>query len=652
MIRFLQTQGRFQKWMLGGILAFVSVMMCMYLVPGFLDAFSSNSSNPDVVATVGSHDVTGQEVTRVATNMVRRQFPRGAPPQLVSLFQDQAMQQLVVQRVFLNEAHRLGLDATDEELRSELQHGPFSDQLFPDGNFIGADGYRNWVQAATNLSVDQFEKLTKESITIGKLVSVVQGGATVSPDAVKAEYVKQNTKAKIDYAYFTLEDISKSINPSDTELKAYYEKSAKMLENTIPEQRKARYILIDAANLPGTKVTDDDLKSYYQQHQDEFRVQASAQVRHILIGTGAPGAKPDQKAIDAAKAKAEDILKQLKGGAKFADLAKKNSEDPGSKDKGGELGTIIKGQTVKPFEDAVFSAKVGDIVGPVQSEFGFHIIQVEQRTDPHLKSLDEVKAQIVPIVARQKSSAAAQQLASTVQTQARTESIDKAAAANSLQVVNTDWFDRNASLPGIGNVPAFMDAVFTTSVNGPSTAVQIPQGWAIVQAIDKHAPRTPTFDEAKARLAANYKQERAQMVLKQKGQELADKAHSLHNLKDAAKQLNATFKTSDLITPTQSVADLGVLGNLADISAMKPGEISNAVEAGRSVAVLSLVEKQMPSDEDFAKNKDQIREQLLDQKRNELLQVYVSNLKDKMEKDGKIKIFQKNLDRLSKNAAE
>ena len=649
MIRFLQTKGATQKILLVGFLGLICITMVMYLVPGFNDAFNA-SSNPDVVAKVGSHEITGTEVNRVANNLVRRQFPRGAPPQLAALFQDQAMQQLVIQRVFLNEAHRLGLDATDEELRHELQHGPYADQLFPEGNFVGKAGYENWVQSATGLTVARFEELTKESITIQKLISVIQGGATVAPQDVKTEYLRANTKVKVDYAYFTLDQLAKTAQPSESELKAFYEKSQDQLKNTIPERRKARYIVIDAANLPGAKVTDADLESYYKQHQDEFRVQGGAQVRHILISTGAPGSTPDQKTIADAKAKAEDVIKQLKAGAKFADLAKKYSGDPGSKDKGGELGTITKGQTVKPFEDAVFSAKVGDIVGPVQTEFGFHIIQVESRTEPHLKSLDEVKAQIAPIVARQKGSAVAANLANKVQTQARTEGFEKAASSNGLQVMNSDFIDRNSSLPGIGNSPAFNDAVFTGAVNSPAVTVQIPQGYAVVQSTEMQPARTPTFDEAKARLSQELAQQKAQSLLQQKTQELADKAHSLHNLKEAAKQLGAEFKSSDLVTPTQQVPELGVLGNLIDATTMKEGEISNAIPAGRTGAVIQMMQKQAPSEDDFAKNKDQYREQLLDQKRGELLQVYVSSLRDRMEKDGKIKIYQKNLERLSKNS--
>jgi peptidyl-prolyl cis-trans isomerase D len=648
MIRFLQTQGRTQKVLLVGFLGLICITMVMYLVPGFNDAFNS-SANPDVVAKVGSHEVTGQEVQRVSSNMVRRQFPKGAPPQLANIFQDQAAQSLIVQSIFITEAKRLGLEATNDELQKELQHGAFADQLFPDGNFIGKDQYTAWVQNNTGLTVPKFEELVKEDLSIRKLRTVIESGATVSPVDVKTEFLRNSTKVKIDYAFFTLEDVAKSIKPSDSELKAYYEKNAEQLKNAIPEQRKARYIAIDAANIPGAQVTDADLQAYYKQHQDEFRVQKTAKVRHILIAAGAQGSTPDQKTLDAAKAKAEDVLKQIKAnnGATFAALAKKYSDDPGSKDKGGEYPPFSPGQTDPAFDSAIFNGKVGEFQGPVKTQFGYHIIQVLDRTEPHLRPLEEVKAQITPILAREKMHAQADQLANTIQTQARTQGLDKAAAEHGLKVSETDFFAKGS--PQGATSPQFEDFVFNNKPNSPPTSVQTPQGWAVVQTTDVKPPRTPSFEEAKAQLAARYSQERAQAMLGQKTQELADKAHLSHNLKEAAKQLGATFKSSDFVTPSQQVPDLGVLGQIADVSAMKPGEISNAINTGRSGAVIALVDKQIPSDDEFAKNKDQFREQLLGQKRNELLEVYVTTLRDKMEKNGQIKIYQKNLDRLSKN---
>ncbi len=186
----------------------------------------------------------------------------------------------------------------------------------------------------------------------------------------------------------------------------------------------------------------------------------------------------------------------------------------------------------------------------------------------------------------------------------------------------------------------------------PPTAIPTQQGWIVAQCTEEKPARTPTFEEAKAQLAQQYGRERAQALLAQKTQELADKAHALHNLKDAAKQLNATFKSSDLVAPTQQVPDLGVLGNLIDVTAMKVGEISGPINAGQNGAVIALVDKQVPSDSDYEKNKDSVRGQLLEAKRNAVLEVYLTQLKDNMEKSGKIKVFQKNMERLASTNGE
>ena len=141
-------------------------------------------------------------------------------------------------------------------------------------------------------------------------------------------------------------------------------------------------------------VTAADLEKYYKDHQEQFKVPDRVKVRHILIKTPSvlPGAKPDEKAVAEARKKAEDILKQVKSGGNFAELAKKNSDDPGSKAAGGELGWIVKGQTVPEFEKAAFSLDKGQTSDLVQTTYGFHIIQTEEKDVAHQKTLAEVKA--------------------------------------------------------------------------------------------------------------------------------------------------------------------------------------------------------------------------------------------------------------------
>lgn len=649
MIRFLQTPGRLQKTLLIGFLAIICIMMVVTLVPGGIlgDTFGGSAN---AVAKVGSREVTLQEVQTQARMIARQQFPRGnVPEQVMPFFYQRAAEGLVMQDIFLTEANRLGLTATDEELRNTFQHGPFAQQFFPEGQFIGADAYKNFVQTQFQMSVPQFEEAVKKDLTMTKLRNLIEGSVTVSQADVADLWKRQNTKAKVGYAIFSVEQLAKGVNPSDAELRAFYEKNQQQFANSIPEERKAQYIMIDAAKLAEAKPTADDLQTYYKQHQDEFRVPESVTARHILIATAQPGssAQPDQKTIDAARAKADDIAKQARSGANFADLAKKYSDDPGSKNSGGELGQVRRGQTVPEFEQAAFGAKKGDIAGPVKTQYGFHIIQVQEKTDAHVKPLEEVRAQIEPIIARQKAQGAAEQLARKVESQARTMGLDKAAAENRLQVTTTGFFTRGDSLPGIGSSPQFMDFAFGQKPMAPPTAVATPQGFVVAQVADVKPARTPSFDEVKTKIAEELRREKAQSMLAQKTQELSDKARSMHDLKAAAAQTGAVYKTSDLVTPDQQIPELGALGSIVDIAAMKPGEISGAVPAGRNGAVIQVLEKQEPAMSEFDKAKDSIREALLQRKRSEVLEVYMSSLRDRMEKAGKVKIYENRLKQLT-----
>ncbi len=196
--------------------------------------------------------------------------------------------------------------------------------------------------------------------------------------------------------------------------------------NSIPGKVKAKYILIDTNQLAEKiEVTPAEVQQYYKQHEDDYRLPETVTVRHILIKAPTPDSngKVDQKAVDAAKAKAEDIDKQLKGGASFADLAKKYSDDPGSAKDGGLLPPLTRGRTVPEFEQAAFNTPVGQTTGIVRTNYGFHIIHVEAKQEPRLKPLAEVKIEIEPVLKKQKAAAEAQTVASAVQALARTDGI-------------------------------------------------------------------------------------------------------------------------------------------------------------------------------------------------------------------------------------
>src|SRR6185369_12982474 len=656
MIRFLQTPGPIKKIVLSSILLIFCGAMVITLIPGGLGS-NLNLGGPGqgVVAKVGDQDVTHTEVVRQAQVMLRQQFPRGNAKagQLLPFFTSRAAEQLITQKALVVEAGRMGLRATDEDLRDELQHGLYAATLFPGGKFIGQEAYEGLLQNA-DLSVPQFEEGVKQDILVRKLRNLVAASASVDDPAVRQEFEKRNTKIKFQYAVISEADIRKGIHPTDAELKAFYERNKATYNNSIPEKRKVTYAIIDTSRIASnTQVTQSDLQSYYNQHQDEYRVPEQVNVRHILIKSPAPGAdgKVDQKADDAAKAKAEDILKRIKAGGNFADLAKKYSEDPGSAKNGGSLSWIGKGRTVPEFEKAAFSLPKGGTSDVVKSSYGYHIIHVDDKQEAHVKSLDEVKPQIEAVLRQQKAARAAEGEANAFVTQARTSGLDKAASAKGLQVTTTDFVSRTDSLPGIGNSPQFMEAAFAQTAKSAPDMIQIPQGFVIYQVLDIKPPATPTFDEIRSRVEEEFKNQRATELLGQKTQELADRAKAEHDLKKAAKELGATVKTSDLVDPNGQVPDIGSMTGPASAAfSLKQGEISGPINSGSNGAVLQVLEKQQPSDTDFAAKKDEVRDALLQQKQNELFGLFVTNLRQQMEKAGKIKINQEEMKGLSRTA--
>jgi len=658
MIRFLQTPGPIKKFVLGGILVVICVSMAWYVLPGGggTSVFGSNTPQKGVVASVAGEDVTTLEVQKQAQQMVQQQFPRGGAQanMLMPFFAQRAADNLINEKVMLSEANRMGLQVSDAEVREELEHGPYAATFFPGGKFIGDEEYKNLL-GSHDLTPPQFEHLVGNGILERKLEKLVASSATVTDAEVRQQFEKENTKVKFEYAVIKKDDILKSLHPAEAELKAFYDRNKQTYVNSIPEKRQLKYVVLDNTKmLAQTQVTQQDLASYYDQHRDEYRVPEQVNVRHILFKTPAPGPdrKVDQKAVDAARAKAEDVLKQVKAGGNFADLAKKYSEDTTAKE-GGALGWIGRGKTVPEFEKAAFSLPKGGNSDLVKSNFGFHIIHVDDKQEAHVKTLDEVKSQIEPLIKQQKAGEAAQHAADQLLADSKSTSLEKAAAAKGLQVISTDLVTSKDTLPGIGSDPQFMTAAFGQAPNSPPDEVQLHQGWAIYQVTAVKPPATPTFEEIRSRVEQEFKNERAAQLLTQKTQELSDRAKADHDLKKAAKELGATNKTSDLVLPDGQVPDIGSMTGPAAVAfTLKPGEISGPINSGDNGAVLTVTDRQAPTEQDFAAKKDQIRETLTQKKQNEAFGLYLETLRQNLEKSGKIKINQAELQTLTRSRTE
>jgi peptidyl-prolyl cis-trans isomerase D len=327
MIRFLQKPGPMKKIVLGGLLVIVCVMMVITLIPGGLLDFGGGSlTTQGVLAKIGNEEVTEQQVRQQARLMAKQQFQGNVPDALMPYLMQRAAQSLIVQKAVVYEADKMGLGVNDNELRDYLHQGQMGDMLFPEGKFIGDQAYQQFISTNFNIGVQEFEQEVKAEIAQRKLLATIGSAISISDKDIREEVRHLDTKVKFEYAVLTLDDIKKQIHPSDAELKAFYEQNKQQYVNSIPEKVKAKYILIDTKKLEDeVKVTPEEVQQYYKQHQDDYRLAETVTVRHILIKTPTADAsgKIDQKAVDAARAKAEDVQKQLKAGTSFAELATK-----------------------------------------------------------------------------------------------------------------------------------------------------------------------------------------------------------------------------------------------------------------------------------------------------------------------------------------
>ncbi|MGD0987335.1 MAG: peptidylprolyl isomerase [Candidatus Sulfotelmatobacter sp.] len=657
MIRFLQTEGPVKKIVLSGLLLLICAAMAITLIPGGLGNDLAGTPGKGVVAKVDGEDISTDEVREAARGMLQQQGAQlGAnAAMLLPFFAQRAADQLVDRQALVAEAGHLGFKATPEEVKDELQHGQYSQIFFPNGTFIGQAEYQSLLQQH-NLTPTMFEEDVRKGILISKLQALITGSASVSDAAIRQQFDKENTKIKFEYAVFKQDEIKKGLHPTTEELKAYYDSHQKSYANSIPEKRKVKYVAIDLAKIEsGVQVSREELQAYYDQHRDQYRVAEQAKVSHILIKTPLPGpdGKVDDKGVAEAQARAADLLKQIKGGANFEDLARKFSEDPGSAKEGGSLGWIPKGRTVPEFEKAAFSLPKGQISDLVKTSYGFHIIRVDDRQAAHQKTIDEVKDQIEPILKQQKAQQIAQKEAEDLAQAAKTKGLDAAAAAKGIPVVTADFFARKDVVPGLGASTQFMDAVFTAAEKSPAQMAATSQGFAVFELLAVKPQSTPTFEEVRTKVQEQFENERANVLLSQRAQELSDHAKAGHDLKKAAKELGAELKTSEFVGPDGQVPDLGSMtGQAAVAFSMKPGEISGPIISGANGVVLAITDVQAPSEADFAAKKDQIRDQLLQSKEQELFQLFVTNLRDQMQKSGKIKINQDELKTLTRTGSE
>ena len=347
MLRSIQQRdldrNRWVKITMAVILGILILTMVITLLPGLMSG-TADGTSPDAIASIGGQNITAVDFQQRFSQATRNQT---IPQMLRGAYAKQVLDDMIFQRALEFEGDRLGIRVTPDEETDRIK------EILPSvfsGNTWLKDQYATEVQTRLGMSVQEFETALRDPMLRKKSRTLVTDGVTVSPADIAQEFRWRNEKVKIEYALIKPADLAASIHPTDADLSAWFTQNASRYQ--VPERRSARYALLDLGKLRASvQVGDDTLRAYYNAHLDEYKVENRVHAEHILFKTIG---KTDAEVAEI-RQKAEDTLKQAKHGANFEDLAKKYSEDDGTKPKGGDLGWIVEGQTVPEFQQAAFS---------------------------------------------------------------------------------------------------------------------------------------------------------------------------------------------------------------------------------------------------------------------------------------------------------
>jgi peptidyl-prolyl cis-trans isomerase D len=580
------------------------------------------------VATVDGDKILADEVQQQA-DVMRRTYQNVYGPQANELLKhinlrEQALEQVINQRLVAREAKRLGLQVSNTDLRRTIA----AERAFQFGGQFDMQTYEA-VLAENGMTPPEFESLRRTELTMKLLLDMVTQAVLLSDAQARQAYDQRNEKIVLAYLEVPSADFITQIHTTDAQVQKFYQDNGEMFRE--PERVKVDYILYDPIKL-GEKVvfTDKEIADFYKQKLNTlFSYPERVRAQHILIAV-APDA-PAQ-AREKAKAKAESILKQLDRGADFSKLAAQYSDDPGSRDHGGDLGFFERGQMIKPFEDAAFSLKPGQLSAVVGTRFGYHIIKVNEVKPAHTDTLAEAKPRIVESLrarAGQKAAIAAQR--EDLGAALGGAKLKDLAAKHGLEVATTPMFANGQQIPNIERNPDFTSTAFKLGKGEVAAVNGRESGLFLIQLVDRDPAHIPPLkkiedsvrDALVRREAEDQARIRAESLIKQiknaaDFNKVAGTSHlTIHKTDPFDRSSNTVPTIGDFPEVTQAVGDIAPV----------PGVIPRLMVQSGNYYIIELLSRQFPTADQWTKAAPGFKNELLESMRDQAWENFINGLK-------------------------
>lgn len=636
MFDLFRSRSKAVRYLLGAMLLMVAVMMVITLIPGYS---TGGGTDPQVVAEIGGEALTLNQVQLFVQAQIQN---RSIPREMAAVLVPQVADEMIMSYAVAYQSERMGFQVSEADLAGAIRSS--LPQLFEGDRFAGEQAYAATL-AQQNMSIQQFESTLRKQLLVSKLRSLVIEGIVVSPQDVVSEFHRKNDKVKIEYVAISPAKYLSEVVVKPEEIQDYFGKNRTGFQ--IPEKRSARVVIIDEAKVSqSVTVPDSELRQAYELNKDAYRLPERVRVRHILLKTTD---KPKTE-VDKLKARAEELVKQIRQGADFADLARKNSEDPASAVKGGDLDWIGRGQTVKAFEETAFTLKPKETSNVITTEYGFHVLQVLEKQEAKLRPFEEVKAQL----AEERKKQLVYGTVQTLSDQARAalgkdpQAAEKVARDLNLEVARADKIGPGDLIPTIGVSRDLEDAIASLRKGEVSPIVLVgPNKLAVAVVTEVFPAHQAELAEVEGQIRERLTAQRAGQVVEERAREVLEKAKSMNgDLKKAAQSAGLDWKETPEFSRDGAAEGLGAAQYVQEAFVRAPGTVFGPVTVEDRKFVCKVTARNPGDPSLLETQRSDIAQQLRERQMRERAEVFGTALRERLIKEGKIKVHQDVINRL------
>lgn len=635
MFNLFRSQKNVVRWVLGGLLTLVAFSMVITLIPGLL-------SNPAQPTDISLGEVDGVPITarEVAARMVTQGVPTDLPVNTLVLSSASAVNALVERKVQLQEAHKFGLYPNEQEVAEWLKFQmPF---LFPEGVFVGTATYAQYVQQSFKLSIPEFERQLADSMAVDtRLKNLVTSNIVVTNAELEKAYRALHEEASIEYIKVSAADFASRVQVSEEELRTTYEQQK--AQHRIPETRTVKLLVMDDSSLPVPEVPESRQRQYYARNRENYRVSQQARASHILF----LGDMDDPDAeVPGQKAKAEEILKKIRDGADFDEMAKEHSEDTANSEDAGDLGWFGEGEYPAEFEKAALALEPGAISDVVKSTAGYHIIKLQEKVVGRTKPFEEVQTQILSALRQEAMFRDRAKLIDRVAAAAREAgaNLEQVGQEFNVEVRTLPAFNVNSPPAEIAGDQVFINTLFTNEPGNP--AISTEGGITKIAVVSAFEPmRLAEFEEVQEKIRESMVTRKTEDLAQQRAQQIAEEAQKPDaSLRQVGARLGSRARISEFFNSSDLVKDIGRAAEIGP----EPfgGELDVVIgprKVGDNFIIFRPLERREADMAGFIDERDNIRRSQVDMKRNAEFQLYTDAKLAQYEAKGRVS---KNEDRV------